>query len=867
MPDINYRLNIDTTQLANSMSEVRSQLNMGLASNGFGIVDTGRAALGGLYDFGGTAAAAGGSIVAGLQNVPMPTLVHADRNISYTPHYGVVNAQASLQAEWLGRFYGPAGVAPFTPPGVGPTEYHGFLMREHERKFSEARTDAIIAGGGAAAGFVAGEAGFSLGGALGGLAGGALIGGPFGAAIGGLAGGLGGAVAANKLVDVAVGKVREAREMTSELGTIIDARRNLPLDLQRQLASEALERSREVGMNPQETADIVARMSQLGTMIPTTDLKEFGEQLKSVIVDIRDFASALHTSTGQAQQMMAHMERVYGMRGPEGADFLISQAGRIGMGTSPMQVYGMMRGGEALGTSAQIGVGFGGMFALDMAAEATHARLSREGLQMAGGVGGFAGALEQNVLGNAFSPMGMLQIAAAPGGQFNLPTNLGDTLNRGITNIMSDFPRNFLALEVGRGEAVRAMGARRTEEMAKQNLRNIVDMLGPLFGPNATEGDRELLGRHFLMQQGMTEYQAKGAAYRFLNPGARDTTGVGVSQALQEVRRRRELDHMAYARSEEMAVKADYPFLSLVPGAADVISGVNHALGRLGSRASVWEGAHTENELRDYYHRMGLPYDNVSDQTMADVERGNIDLRKIEAPGSSTELGKQLSKVAAIMGGHGSSVAEMLTKTQGLSAALGNFTGDARDLNLSRSGRGAARIFHDEIMKDEAGFKRRLQDLADALGPRGSAQGVHDRLLEVFRGTDYEKDMRRGGLGAHAGEALPLLMAYSQAAGINLGIGDSSNQYLKAWIASEHDRKIQHVADGDKLKELAETIGTSRRGPAASTGAETPTEGMTELANLISKENRAIDGILQEVRRMQSHGRARRPTHATVGAN
>ena len=526
MPDINYRLNIDTTQLANSMSEVRSQLNMGLASNGFGIVDTGRAALGGLYDFGGTASAAGASIVSGFQNLPMPTLVHADRNISYTPHYGVVNAQASLQAEWLGRFYGPAGVAPFAPPGVGPTEYHGFLMREHERKFSEARTDAIIAGGGAVAGFAAGEAGFSAGGALGGLAGGALIGGPFGAAIGGLVGGLGGAVAANKLVDVAVGRVREAREMTSEMGTIIDARRNLPLDLQRQLASEALESSRDIGMDPQQTADIVARMGQLGTMIPTTDLKEFGEQLKSVITDIRDFASALHTSTGQAQTMMAAMER-FGFHGAEGADWLISQAGRIGAGVSPTQAYGMAMGGASMARSAQIAGGVAYTFMPDMAAEATHALLGREGLQMAGGVSGFAGALAQNVLGNAFSPMGMLQIAAAPGRQFALPTTLEGTLDKGISNIMSDFPRNFLALEVGRGEAIREMGPRRTTEMARQNLRNMVDMLSPIMGPNVSEGDRELLGRHFLMQQGMSEYQAKGAAYRYLNPGAKDTTGGG----------------------------------------------------------------------------------------------------------------------------------------------------------------------------------------------------------------------------------------------------------------------------------------------------------------------------------------------------
>lgn len=865
MPDINYRLNIDTTQLANSMSEVRSQLNMGLASNGFGIVDTGRAALGGLYDFGGTASAAGASIVSGFQNLPMPTLVHADRGISYTPHYGVVNAQASLQAEWLGRFYGPAGVAPFTPPGVGPTEYNGFLQREHERKFSEARTDAIIAGGGAVAGFAAGEVGFSAGGALGGLAGGALIGGPFGAAIGGLVGGLGGAVAANKLVDVAVGRVREAREMTSELGGIIDARRNLPLDLQRQLASEALAVGRETGTNAQQVADIVARMPQLGTMIPTTDTKEFHDQLASIVTDLKDFSSALHTSIGAAQQMMAHMERL-GMKGAEGADFLIGQAGRIGMGVSPLQVYGMMRGGESMGIQAQIGMGFGGRFALDMAAEATHARLDREGLQMAGGIGGFSGALEQNVLGNAFSPMGMLQLAAAPGSQFELPTSLEGTLNQGITNLMSNFPRNFLALEVGRGEALRAVGRGRVEQMGRQSLRNTVDMLSPLLGANASEGDRELLGRHFLMQQGMNEYQAKGAAYRFLNPGAKDTTGSGYSAAVAAVRRARAQDHLAYGRSEEMEVRSDHPILSLIPGFTDAATSVNHALSRLGSGASVWEGAHTESELRDYYSKMGMAYDGVSDQSLADVDSGRIDLRKVQMPGSGTALGKQVATIAAIMGGDAKSAAGMLKTGAALTDALNGFSGDARDLQLGRSGRGAARVFHDEIMKDEAGFKRRLQDLAEAL-PSGDSRAVHDRMLAVFKGTDYEKDLRRGGLGQHAGEALPLLMAYSQAAGVNLGLGDSMGSNLKAWIASEHERKVQHVADGDKLKELAVTLTTSQKSHETGPAAENSVEGMTNLATLISKENRAIDGILQEVRRMQTHGKAKRPSHSTVGAH
>ena len=236
-------------------------------------------------------------------------------------------------------------------------------------------------------------------------------------------------------------------------------------------------------------------------------------------------------------------------------------------------------------------------------------------------------------------------------------------------------------------------------------------------------------------------------------------------------------------------------------------------------------------------------------------------------PGSSTELGKQVSKIAAIMGGNPRSAASMLKAGASLSEALNGFTGDPRDLKLGHSGRGAARVFHDEIMKDEAGFKRRLQDLAEALPsgsakvhPRKDAGGREGHLLREGPAEGWSRAARR----RRAAAAHVVREGRRGEPRLRRGHQRRSEG---SWVASEHDRGIKKVADGDKLKELAETLVSSGKSRQVGPAAETPAEGMTSLANLISTETPALDGILQEVRRMQSHGKNKRPSHANVGAN
>jgi len=841
MPDINYTLNIDTSRVATAMSEVRSQMNTSFPGGGGlgGFVDTGRAAFSGLTDFGGAAAAGGASIVNGLASVPRLGFSHMPDSMSMVPHYGIVNADASLKAEWMSRFYGPAGAVPFAPPGVSGVEYHGYLMREHIRKFSEAGTEAAVAAGTSIAGFAGGMVGWEAGSRLGAAVGG--FGGPLGRGVGWLAGGLLGSWAGESGVGAVTGVFNRERAVTREMGAIVDAGRQLPLDLQRQLGAATTAAARDIGMDPNAMADIMANATRLGTLPKTLDPAALRAQAADMGQAIQDIANTLHTSMNTAQGVMKSMER-FGFKGVEGADWLLGQAGRIGMGMSPMGVFGLAMGGAQMGMQAQIGGGFGFRFLPEEAYRATHAGLNREQLQMAGGVTGLAQTMAGAALGNAFGPMGMLQIAAAPGVGFALPGSVEETMTRGIAGLEGrgggDFMRNVIRMQTHRGEIIRAMGPGRTIEMQDTQLRNMANMLADLTGEVPEE-----TARFLAMQGGANENQAKAMAFRAVNPAAQRTGDSVGNELVRRAREDREREHAARARFGEME-------FAHIP----IVGGIVHRLrDRIRAGATSFEiaaAARTETETQEWFHSRGLPYEDVSPEAVAEVRavatgavrgRAANDIALPTAPG----LQGAIHAVEGLTPGRHHGGADVLRRSQEFSthwANQGSQTISAKTADqLTR-----------KVNKDRSGMERKVREFMG--GIEGDPTKTQARAIDIVRGTSLESVVRREG----AGRVSLVFGRLASTFGIEntMGIGDVK-ETLIGYAASERERAKTAAAITDPVRASLDGIVTpTKRGGAM--GGEV---GRIDLAGdsndaltaFLSKLTRHVDVLTERVTRSKGH--------------
>jgi hypothetical protein len=772
VPDITYTLNVDTTRLAGAMSEVRSQLNQGMAGGAAGIgMMPGYVggAMSGLADFGGAAAMAGGMMMRGLQTMPTVQVPsYMDMAMSTQPHYGILNANASIASEWLNASYGPRALTRFAPPGVGATEYGRYLALEHARRLGEAPVEAGMAAAGAIGTFVAGDIGAMAGGGIAKLLGRGTI--------GQLAGVVGGALAAGGVADYFFDEASRERKLTRELGEIADARRGLPETTRRQLGGALADVARGLGVPEQGVADVFAGMSQMGMVPRTTDPEAFKAQVRKMFEDVHGIATELHTSMGRAMAVMKSMEHI-GFRGTSGVMNLVGTAAAAGMGVSPMEVYGIGMAGANLGVQAQIGGRFGFDLFEQSLISATHSGLSREQMRMAGGVRGLTQTFATSALQNAFGGIGMMQMLGAPPGG---PGLAGDFMGQMAAGAGEFDLNRVLALQVGGGEAIRGLGPRRVTEMFRSSIRGIAEMASP---DDAVR--QRLIARTMLMNQGMNQTQALAVATNIFDPHP-ETGGVAAGRAVRAAVSRLNQEHDVHgAAIPENLAEA----LPLVGGFARFLKDEARVMGR---GVGMYEARRTQDIEHQYELRTGVLLHEPSEAGMREAQSGGVAGMRIPrgVPARSA------AAITSMFGGSGSA-ADVIARAGVYERTLGQVSGDPRaGADAVGSAAAAAFIKHRSLVSNYLQAKR-----------DGDAKKQKQLLGTMFKGV-YDSKTGFKTASAAVG-ALDLMVAESQRVGVKdaelfgaLGIGKGMDEMM-----------LEHrAADIDERKKIAIAESHSRYG-------------------------------------------------------
>lgn len=555
---------------------------------------------------------------------PMVGGTFTNAAIAYTPHWGMQQAETSLQQEWLVGRYGLGAAQRMKPPGVGATEFGYAVERNYIERKVEAEHAAVsavrttvLSGAAGLAGWTVGD---KLGGALGGFLGGRIgLAGP-GKFIGGLLGGFAGESLASDFVTEHYAQLEQQRGIMTELGEIAGGGLGYSPSQRFGFGAAAVQAARSLGMDVQQMGDIVAGARQMG-MLPSslTSGKATAQQVRDDLTNlarsIEEGASALHTSGAKAMEMIRGMTGM-GFGGHEGVAQLVRMGSASGLGAEAMYNLGMAGASVARQNLMPGRLGFD-LFTSSVM-QASGAGVGREELAMLGGVGGAGQLLGMHQIEAARGPMGTVQSMAGLTGRalsgdlYGLGAQALEGLNQG-----GDLLSNYVHFAVNQDRFASAGGARGVRARAKQQLQTSVHFMRDL-GIAGTDAE---LGAFALIQEGYNPVQARFVANATLRGGGGGHNWAGEA-AVVAMEQDRALNRQAVAAAKMytpfanvraalgavMDAASESPWRTIVKstaggaGLGSIIPGVGTLWGAVGGLAvgvglAVWNGSGGETSL------------------------------------------------------------------------------------------------------------------------------------------------------------------------------------------------------------------------------------------------------------------------------
>jgi hypothetical protein len=523
--EFNYVARLDTTQIMSGIAEIRSQVGMAFASpTGFQspAMSIQGGGFSGMNNVASASAAQFQQMFSGMSaGQSMFGGTHTNPAMAYSPHYGMNQAETSLQEEWQVHRGGLAAAAAMKPPGVSAGAYaiaveSNFVNRQLEANHaaSMAAQSSFYAGVG---GLAAGEAASAIAAPIGAYAGGKLATRFFGAGAAGAGKMLGGLAASWMAFDYASdyvgGKIEQhyadieqTMGVTRELGELAGAGRGLKRTQQVELGIAAREAAKSIGMDVQEMGDVLALGRQAGMLPTATDPGKAKQQYAEFARAIEEGAQVLQTSLAGATQVikaaaqhgMSAQEGIIRAAGAGGADAWLAQQARMSAFGSAGASVGMSMGYTAAQGSA--------MFTGSLGSGAA-AGLSGDEMRIMGGRFGAAQFVGTTQMAMAASPMGNLQLMAAMGGGLG-GASMMDLPGAAMEGLMAgggDFVSNALRFQVHQNEYRRGIGAGGIRTMARQQI----EMGAELIASMAPELSMDDARRAYAQSMGMNPDQAK----------------------------------------------------------------------------------------------------------------------------------------------------------------------------------------------------------------------------------------------------------------------------------------------------------------------------------------------------------------------
>lgn len=523
--EFNYVARLDTTQIMSGIAEIRSQVGMAFASpTGFQspAMSIQGGGFSGMNNVASASAAQFQQMFAGMSaGQSMFGGTHTNPAMAYSPHYGMNQAETSLQEEWQVHRGGLAAAAAMKPPGVSAGAYaigveSNFINRQLEANHaaSMAAQSSFYAGVG---GLAAGETASMVAAPIGAYAGGKLATRFLGAGAAGAGRMLGGLAAGWMAFDYAndyVGgkieqhyaDIEQTMGVTRELGELAGAGRGLKRSERVELGIAAREAAKSIGMDVQEMGDVLALGRQAGMLPTATDPGKAKQQYAEFARAIEEGAQVLQTSLAgatqvikaAAQQGMSAQEGIVRAAGAGGADAWLAQQARMSAFGAAGASVGMSMGYTAAQGSA--------MFTGSLGSGAA-AGLSGDEMRIMGGRFGAAQFVGTTQMAMAASPMGNLQLMAAMGGGLG-GAGMMDLPGAAMEGLMSgggDFVSNALRFQVHQNEYRRGIGAGGIRTMARQQIEMGAEMISAL-APELSMDDAR---RAYAQSMGLNPDQAK----------------------------------------------------------------------------------------------------------------------------------------------------------------------------------------------------------------------------------------------------------------------------------------------------------------------------------------------------------------------
>lgn len=523
--EFNYVARLDTTQIMSGIAEIRSQVGMAFASpTGFQspAMSIQGGGFSGMNNVASASAAQFQQMFSGMSaGQSMFGGTHTNPAMAYSPHYGMNQAQTSLQEEWQVHRGGMAAAAAMKPPGVSAAAYAAavegnFINRQIDANHaaSMAAQSAFYAGVG---GLAAGETASMVAAPIGAYAGGKLATRLFGAGAAGAGKMLGGLAAGWMAFDYANdyvgGKIQghyadieQTMGVTRELGELAGAGRGLKRSQRVELGIAARDAAKSIGMDVQEMGDVLALGRQAGMLPTATDPGKAKQQYAEFARAIEEGAQVLQTSLAgatqiikaAAQQGMSAQEGIIRAAGAGGADAWLAQQARMSAFGAAGASVGMSMGYTAAQGSA--------MFTGSLGSGAA-AGLSSDEMRIMGGRFGAAQFVGTTQMAMAASPMGNLQLMAAMGGGLG-GAGMMDLPGAAMEGLMSgggDFVSNALRFQVHQNEYRRGIGAGGIRTMARQQI----EMGAELIASMAPELSMDDARRAYAQSMGLNPDQAK----------------------------------------------------------------------------------------------------------------------------------------------------------------------------------------------------------------------------------------------------------------------------------------------------------------------------------------------------------------------
>jgi hypothetical protein len=530
--EFNYVVNVDQSRVQSSAVELATTMQMALARGmqgaqlqapfaGTTISDVASGAATGFNLMAGDVSRSPGPMAGGMFT-PMVGGTFTNAAIAYTPHWGMQQAETSLQQEWLIDRYGLGAAQRLKPPGVGATEFGLAVERNFVDRKMEAEHAAFSAMRTTVASGVAGTVGMFGGGWLGGAVG-RVIGARFGVpGLGKIAGDLLGAMAgesiASDLTTEHYAQIEQQRGIMTELGEIAGGGLGYTRAQRFGFGAAATEAARALGMDVQQMGDIVAGARQMG-MLPSslTNGKATPQQVREDLLNlarsIEEGAEALHTSGAKAMQMIRGMTGL-GFGSNEGVTALVRMGAGSGLGAEAIYNVGMAGATTARANLMPGRIGFDVFTSSVMAAAGSG--MGREELSMLGGVAGAGQLLAMHQIQAARGPMGTLQSMAGLTGRglsgdlYGLGAQAIEGLNQG-----GDLLSNYVSFAVNQDRFASAGGARGVRARARQQLETNIHFLRDI----GIEGSNTELGAFALIEEGYNPVQARFLAGQTLGGG------------------------------------------------------------------------------------------------------------------------------------------------------------------------------------------------------------------------------------------------------------------------------------------------------------------------------------------------------------